>query len=109
MTERLDRIEDKVEGNQAAIGEVRERVAGIDATQRATWGAVKATRSEVSELGRRLTKHVDEEAATFRGLAKDVHFLRGVIEERERWKAKNPIVRAVLWVLGLFGVRVPGK
>ena len=95
--QRIARVEECVKAHAKANGAMTEQNAKAHARVEAAIG----------KLDERLSAHLDAEDANMNQMRTDLHYLRGVVEERARHRAKNPLLRLVLWIFSLFGIR-PG-
>lgn len=101
------RIFEKLDSHGERIARVEEIVKHQSESSAA---AHKRVETQIGSLSSRLTRHLDVEDANLERttndlntLRQDVHWVRGYIQAKQEYADKNPIVRAVLWILRLFG------
>ena len=111
----LQGLDKKLDGHMGAIhekvNEAANRISRLEENQH-------ETRRDSKTVHKRIDDHLTAEEAAFADMAAQIHtvrdgmskmngslsYLKGVVEEREKWSEKAGIVRLVHGVLKFFGI-----
>lgn len=98
------RIFDKLDEHGKAIVKLETCVSGIKTSNGADHTRIVKT---LDRLDERLTGHLDMEDANMNRMREDLHYLKGVVEERAKHRQQNPLYRLLKFLFACFGVKLP--